>query len=86
MPDIPSIIRTSIGGCGLCTGTCSDACGGRAFEKAHHLLDYGCGGGSLIAFLKECGYANAVGYDEFQEGFKDKARSTESTISSCLKT
>ena len=43
------------------------------FQKEHHLLDYGCGGGSLIAFLKESGYSNAVGYDEFQDGFKDKS-------------
>lgn len=37
------------------------------------LLDYGCGGGTLIAYLKECGFTHAVGFDEFQEGFKDRA-------------
>jgi 2-polyprenyl-3-methyl-5-hydroxy-6-metoxy-1,4-benzoquinol methylase len=40
-------------------------------QPQHHLLDYGCGGGTLIAYLRECGYPNAVGYDEFQEEFKD---------------
>ena len=40
-------------------------------KPEHHLLDYGCGGGTLIAYLKEQGYSNAVGYDEFEERFKD---------------
>ena len=28
----------------------------------HRVLDYGCGSGSLVRFLKEKGYANTVGY------------------------
>jgi 2-polyprenyl-3-methyl-5-hydroxy-6-metoxy-1,4-benzoquinol methylase len=39
----------------------------------HTLLDYGCGGGGLIAYLRERGFSKAVGYDEFQDEFKDKS-------------
>lgn len=38
----------------------------------HTILDYGCGGGTLVKYLQSRGY-NAVGYDEFSEKFRDPA-------------
>jgi 2-polyprenyl-3-methyl-5-hydroxy-6-metoxy-1,4-benzoquinol methylase len=43
------------------------------FAPEHHLLDYGCGGGTLIKYFAERGYSNAVGYDEYEEAFKNPA-------------
>ncbi len=34
-------------------------------KPAHHILDYGCGGGLFIDFLRSRGFLNAVGYDSF---------------------
>jgi 2-polyprenyl-3-methyl-5-hydroxy-6-metoxy-1,4-benzoquinol methylase len=39
-------------------------------RREHKILDYGCGGGAFVSFLREKGYA-AVGYDEYSEGFSD---------------
>lgn len=39
--------------------------------KTHRILDYGCGNGLFVAFLRECGYDGAVGYDEFSPAFSD---------------
>ena len=39
----------------------------------HRILDYGCGKGLLVQFLRERGYAGAVGYDRYAEGFGDEA-------------
>ncbi len=39
-------------------------------NKSHTILDYGCGGGTLVKFLCDEGY-NAVGFDEFSERFRD---------------
>lgn len=38
--------------------------------KQHTILDYGCGGGTLVKYLCQQGY-NAVGFDEFSEQFRD---------------
>ncbi len=35
--------------------------------RSHRLLDYGCGSGNLVAYLKQRGYENAVGYDPYGE-------------------
>ena len=43
---------------------------GAGVTKSHAILDYGCGGGTLVKFLREEGY-DAVGYDEFSERFRD---------------
>jgi 2-polyprenyl-3-methyl-5-hydroxy-6-metoxy-1,4-benzoquinol methylase len=40
-------------------------------RKQHRILDYGCGKGLLVRFLREHGYAGAVGYDRFAEGWND---------------
>lgn len=37
------------------------------------ILDYGCGNGVFVEFLKNKGYANAVGFDRFQSAFCDEA-------------
>jgi 2-polyprenyl-3-methyl-5-hydroxy-6-metoxy-1,4-benzoquinol methylase len=41
-------------------------------RREHKLLDYGCGGGEFIGFLRERGY-NASGYDEYSEAFNDRS-------------
>ncbi len=42
-------------------------------RREHHILDYGCGSGSFVAYLAARGYANACGYDEYSEAFRDPA-------------
>ncbi len=39
----------------------------------HSILDYGCGSGLLVEFLKSKGYKNATGYDSYSEKFADAA-------------
>ncbi|HEX2676478.1 MAG TPA: class I SAM-dependent methyltransferase, partial [Polyangiales bacterium] len=39
----------------------------------HAVLDYGCGGGAFVRFLKSRGYANARGFDEYSEAFSDRS-------------
>ncbi|WMP19418.1 class I SAM-dependent methyltransferase [Thiothrix lacustris] len=41
-------------------------------RKDQAILDYGCGGGHFLRFMKEKGYTNAHGYDPFTEQFADK--------------
>ena len=41
-------------------------------EKTASILDYGCGNGIFIDFLKQQGYVNAEGYDPFVEQFKQQ--------------
>jgi 2-polyprenyl-3-methyl-5-hydroxy-6-metoxy-1,4-benzoquinol methylase len=38
-------------------------------KKEHRLLDYGCGGGHFIAYARERGFTNAVGYDGYNREF-----------------
>lgn len=40
-------------------------------EPGHRILDYGCGEGLLVQFLRERGFAGAVGYDPYTERFRD---------------
>jgi 2-polyprenyl-3-methyl-5-hydroxy-6-metoxy-1,4-benzoquinol methylase len=37
------------------------------------VLDYGCGSGLFLSFLKERGFEQVFGYDEYSERFTDKA-------------
>ena len=39
----------------------------------HAILDYGCGNGTFVRFLKESGFKNAQGYDPFSKLFSDAA-------------
>lgn len=41
-------------------------------QKAHRIMDYGCGSGLLVQYLRECGY-DAVGYDPYSPGHDDPA-------------
>jgi 2-polyprenyl-3-methyl-5-hydroxy-6-metoxy-1,4-benzoquinol methylase len=36
------------------------------------ILDYGCGNGAFVHFLREQGYINAFGYDPYSKHFTDK--------------
>jgi 2-polyprenyl-3-methyl-5-hydroxy-6-metoxy-1,4-benzoquinol methylase len=44
---------------------------GAGFRREHKLLDYGCGGGEFIEFLRERGY-QAFGFDEYSDTFNDR--------------
>ncbi len=37
------------------------------------LLDYGCGSGLFLSYLRERGFEHVAGYDEYSEGYADKA-------------
>jgi 2-polyprenyl-3-methyl-5-hydroxy-6-metoxy-1,4-benzoquinol methylase len=43
-------------------------------QKHHAILDYGCGSGALIRYLRSVGYENAHGYDEFSPEFRAQER------------
>jgi 2-polyprenyl-3-methyl-5-hydroxy-6-metoxy-1,4-benzoquinol methylase len=38
----------------------------------HKVLDYGCGGGAFVKFLREHGYARVHGFDEYSEQYGDR--------------
>lgn len=40
--------------------------------KEHSVLDYGCGSGLFLSFLKEEGFTQLAGYDEYSEHYADK--------------
>ncbi|MEY4583495.1 MAG: hypothetical protein RL701_8198 [Pseudomonadota bacterium] len=42
-------------------------------KPEHAILDYGCGGGAFIKFLRQSGYANVHGYDEYSHNFADRS-------------
>lgn len=42
-------------------------------STSSRVLDYGCGSGLFLSFLKERGYEQVFGYDEYSERFTDKA-------------
>lgn len=42
-------------------------------KKDHYVLDYGCGGGHFMQFIRGKGYRNAHGYDPFTEQYADKS-------------
>jgi 2-polyprenyl-3-methyl-5-hydroxy-6-metoxy-1,4-benzoquinol methylase len=41
-------------------------------QRSHRILDYGCGGGQLVRYLKSLGFENVHGYDEYSKEFGDK--------------
>lgn len=41
-------------------------------DKQHHVLDYGCGSGLLVRYLREKGYDNVAGYDPYSEDHGDE--------------
>lgn len=42
-------------------------------EQKHSVLDYGCGNGGFVSFLREKGYSSAEGYDPYDESFSNCA-------------
>ena len=42
-------------------------------QKSHQVLDYGCGSGLFLQFLRKQGYGSCVGYDPYVGQFKDPA-------------
>lgn len=43
----------------------------RGLKPHHRILDYGCGAGLFVQFLKEQGYAEVYGFDAYMPGFAD---------------
>jgi 2-polyprenyl-3-methyl-5-hydroxy-6-metoxy-1,4-benzoquinol methylase len=43
-------------------------------KKDHAVLDYGCGSGALIRYMRSVGYEHAHGYDEYSEEFRSPER------------
>jgi 2-polyprenyl-3-methyl-5-hydroxy-6-metoxy-1,4-benzoquinol methylase len=43
------------------------------FTRTHRLLDYGCGDGAFVRFLRNSGYEQAQGYDAYSADFADRA-------------
>lgn len=39
----------------------------------HDVLDYGCGGGTLVRFLQQRGYPSTHGYDQYSDAFADRS-------------
>lgn len=42
-------------------------------RREHRVLDYGCGGGALVKFLRAHGYEHVQGFDEYSREFGDRA-------------
>jgi SAM-dependent methyltransferase len=42
-------------------------------ERSHKILDYGCGSGHFVRFLRAKGYSRARGFDEYREQYKDRS-------------
>lgn len=45
----------------------------RGLKSSDRILDYGCGPGLYVRFLKKNGYPNTFGYDEYGENYADRA-------------
>jgi 2-polyprenyl-3-methyl-5-hydroxy-6-metoxy-1,4-benzoquinol methylase len=41
-------------------------------ERSHRVLDYGCGSGQFVGFLREQGFTDVSGFDEYSAEFADK--------------
>jgi 2-polyprenyl-3-methyl-5-hydroxy-6-metoxy-1,4-benzoquinol methylase len=41
-------------------------------ERQHRILDYGCGSGALVRFLRVRGYGSTSGYDAYTPAFRDR--------------
>jgi 2-polyprenyl-3-methyl-5-hydroxy-6-metoxy-1,4-benzoquinol methylase len=39
----------------------------------HSLLDYGCGSGMFLSYLRERGFTQATGYDEYSDSYGDRS-------------
>lgn len=50
----------------------------QGIQKHHKILDYGCGAGVYVQYLRDQGYAHAVGYDPYVKAFADSQRLAES--------
>ncbi|MET0386098.1 MAG: class I SAM-dependent methyltransferase [Polyangiales bacterium] len=42
-------------------------------KREHRVLDYGCGGGAFVKFLRAHGYEHVQGFDEYSEHFSDRS-------------
>jgi SAM-dependent methyltransferase len=42
-------------------------------ERSHRILDYGCGGGQLVQYLRSQGYENVRGYDQYSSEYGDQS-------------
>jgi 2-polyprenyl-3-methyl-5-hydroxy-6-metoxy-1,4-benzoquinol methylase len=42
------------------------------FRREHSLLDYGCGSGAFVEFLRKAGYPHCVGYDSYNPAFAEE--------------
>jgi SAM-dependent methyltransferase len=49
----------------------------QGIQKHHRILDYGCGAGVFVQYLRDQGYAHAVGYDPYVPAFAEPARLKE---------
>lgn len=47
------------------------------FTREHSLLDYGCGGGALVKYLRLHGYEQVHGFDQYTSEFNDTAVLTQ---------
>jgi len=50
---------------------------GGGLLTSHSILDYGCGNGGFVRFLRAQGYSLAEGYDPYSETFSDRAVLTQ---------
>lgn len=41
-------------------------------RRDHRILDYGCGGGQLVRYLRSRGFAHVAGFDEYGDEFADR--------------
>jgi 2-polyprenyl-3-methyl-5-hydroxy-6-metoxy-1,4-benzoquinol methylase len=51
-------------------------------ERSHKILDYGCGSGQFVRFLRAKGYSKARGFDNYREEYK--ARSVLDETYDCI--
>ena len=42
-------------------------------QREHRILDYGCGRGLLVQYLRKRGYASTFGWDRYGEGYSDES-------------
>jgi SAM-dependent methyltransferase len=42
-------------------------------QTSHRVLDYGCGGGQFVRYLREQGFKDVTGFDEYSSEFGDKS-------------
>ena len=43
----------------------------QGFRNSNNILDYGCGAGLFVKFLKEKGFEHVSGYDRFVSAYAD---------------